>query len=242
MNIFTIGDLHLSHGTTKPMDVFYGWEGYVDKLSVNWEKRIKDDDMVIIPGDISWAINFDELVPDLDFLEKLPGKKLLLKGNHDYWWQTSKKLRALVDEHHYKNLIFLHNDALISKDKSIAICGGRGWKCPGEKDFKREDEVIYKRELLRLELSLKKGGDSEKWVFMHFPPFNSKKQNSGFLELLYKYEVTRCFYGHLHAQKLREAHEGVFEGFPGLKTEFKLVSGDRLNFNPLLIKNDFEFF
>lgn len=232
MSIFAIADLHLALGKDKPMDIFGGrWSNYMEKLKINWMSLVKEEDSVIIPGDISWATYIENAFPDFEFIEALPGRKIISKGNHDYWWTTASKLNKYLEANQFKTISFMHNNAYSIEGK--AICGTRGWKCPGEDDFKKEDEKIYKREVERLELSIKAALAFEqdiKHVFLHYPPVTSKTQESGFIDVMNKYGITRCYYGHLHGEGIKGAVEGEYQG-----VNLKLISADYLNFMPIQI-------
>ncbi|MDF2987664.1 MAG: putative phosphohydrolase [Eubacterium sp.] len=233
MSIFAIADLHLALGIDKPMDVFGGrWSNYMEKLKVNWLNTVSDKDTVIIPGDVSWATYIENAYEDFQYIDSLPGRKIISKGNHDYWWTTSSKLNKYLAINELFTISFMHNNAFLVEN--FAICGTRGWKCPGEDDFKREDEKIYNREVERLELSIKAAGSlehSEKIVFMHYPPVTAKTQISGFIEVMKKYGITGCYYGHLHGEGIKGAVEGEYEGI-----NLSLISADHLNFLPMQIK------
>ena len=204
MSIFVIADLHLSFKNPKPMNIFGdNWENHEEKIKNDWMKRVTDKDVVILPGDFSWAMNLEDAKPDFEFLNKLPGKKLLLKGNHDYWWTTVTKMRAYLKEHNFKNIDFIYNNSYLYEDKIIV--GTRGWS-----DQEEKPEKIIKRENARLELSLKNGieqfgKDKEIIVCMHYPPFNEyEKLELNFIETMKKYNVKKCIYGHIHG---KEAHK-----------------------------------
>ncbi len=232
MSIFTIADLHLALGIDKPMDVFGGrWSNYMEKLKENWISDVSQNDTVIIPGDVSWATYIDSAYEDFRFIEDLPGKKVISKGNHDYWWTTSSKLNKYLTENNLSSISFMHNNAFELEE--VAVCGTRGWKGPGEDDFKKDDEKIYKREIERLELSIKaalKLELSRMMVFMHYPPVTVKSPMTGFIDIMKKYEIKECYYGHLHGEGIKGAIEGEYEGI-----ELKLVSADYLNFKPFKI-------
>lgn len=234
MSIFVIGDLHLSFNNPKPMDIFGdNWSGHEEKIRSNWIENVSEDDLVILPGDFSWETYLEDTKLDFDYLNNLPGKKLLLKGNHDYWWTTVTSMRAFLKENNYTNIDFLYNNSYEFEDK--IICGTRGWSIIDEE----ADKKLINRELIRLELSLqdginKYGTDKEIIVFMHYPPITKAKiiseQEAEFVELMKEYNVKRCFYGHLHGASITEAVEGEIEGI-----EFKLVSADGLDFRLLKI-------
>lgn len=232
MSIFAIADLHLALGIDKPMDVFGGrWSNYMEKLKNSWVETVAHTDTVIIPGDVSWATYIENAYEDFRYIEALPGKKIISKGNHDYWWTTSSKLNKYLKENGLATISFMHNNSF--RVENFSICGTRGWKCPGEDDFKKEDEKIYNREIERLELSIKASAGQEpgeRLVFMHYPPVTTKSQTSGFIDVMKKHGITRCFYGHLHGDGIKGAIEGDCEGI-----ELKLISADYLNFAPMPI-------
>lgn len=228
MALYTIADLHLPLGIDKPMDIFgKAWENYVERLADNWQSTIKDDDLVVLPGDFSWATYLEQSERDFDYLHKLNGRKILLKGNHDYWWTTMNKLREFTAAHGYDDIDFLQNNSFMYED--IAICGTRGWLHPAWDSFTDEDRKIFDREVLRLELSLKSARDyKEIFVFTHYPPMSLGKEGNAFTGMMKSYPVTKCIYGHLHAASHRNALQGEVDGI-----EYRLVSGDYLNFEPV---------
>ncbi len=232
MSIFTIADLHLALGIDKPMDVFGGrWSNYMEKLKNNWISTVQEGDSVIIPGDISWATYIENAFEDFKYIDALPGRKIISKGNHDYWWTTSSKLNKYLEANEFNSISFMHNNAFIIE--GLAICGTRGWKCPDDDDFKKEDDKIYRRELDRLELSIKSAQTIEhekKVVFMHYPPVTVKSKNSGFIDIMKSYNISECYYGHLHGDGIRGAIEGDYQGIT-----LKLVSADYLDFVPILV-------
>lgn len=218
MAIYAMSDLHLPLGIDKPMDIFGpGWENYVEHIYKNWINTVKNEDTVLICGDLSWATYLEESIRDFEFLMKLPGKKVISKGNHDYWWSTQAKLDAFLKDNNFENIVFLHNNSIIAEN--YAICGARGWKSPFDKDFTKEDEKIYEREIIRLRLSLEEGKKlSDKIiVMMHYPP------DVGFGEILEEYNVEYCVFGHLHGNSHGR--------FPESERD-KLVSADYLRFMP----------
>ena len=228
MALYTIADLHLSLGIDKPMDIFgKAWENYVERLADNWQTVIKSDDMVVLPGDFSWATYLEQSTKDFEFLHKLNGKNILLKGNHDYWWTTMNKLREFTAKNGFSDIDFLQNNYFMYED--IALCGTRGWIHPAWDNFSGEDRKIFDREVLRLELSLNSAKDyKEIYVFTHYPPMSTALESNAFVEMMKKYPVTKCVYGHLHSASHRNAIEGKIDGI-----EYKLVSGDYLGFNPV---------
>lgn len=232
MALYAISDLHLSAGVTKPMDVFGGkWHGYMEKIEKHWRDLIAPEDMVVIGGDVSWGINLSESLPDFQLLSSLPGKKIILKGNHDLWWNTVSKMKRFFEENGIKNMDFLFNNCFIYDN--IGICGTRGWFF--EENFKEcHDEKIFKREMIRLETSLraaKAQNVQEIICFLHYPPIYANFRCGEIIELMKQYDVTRCVYGHLHSESLRYAVTGCREGI-----KFILTSGDYIDFTPVLLK------
>ena len=229
MSIYTIGDLHLSFRENKPMDIFgENLANHEQKIKEDWLKKVKEEDLVVLPGDFSWATYLKDTDLDFEYINNLPGKKLLLKGNHDYWWTTLNKLRSFVEEEKFSNIDFIYNNAYEFENKIIV--GTRGWSF-GESE---EDKKIAKREAMRLELSINEGKKSygeEKEViaFMHYPPIiNShiaKNEPSDYVRVMQKYGIKKCFYGHLHSTSIQEAVDGNYFGI-----EFKLVSADGVDF------------
>lgn len=234
MSIYTIGDLHLSFRENKPMDIFgENWTNHEQKIKEDWLKKVKEEDMVVLPGDFSWATYLKDTDLDFEYINNLPGKKLLLKGNHDYWWTTLNKLRTFIEEEKFSNIDFIYNNAYEFENKIIV--GTRGWSF-GESE---EDKKIAKREAMRLELSINEGkklyGEEKEIIaFMHYPPIiNShiaKNEPSDYVRVMQKYGIKKCFYGHLHSTSIREAVEGNYFGI-----EFKLVSADGVNFKLIQI-------
>lgn len=231
MALYTIADLHLSLGVSKPMDVFGGkWEGYQEKIKKNLSEMIKDEDILVIGGDISWGINLLESLEDFKFLDSLPGKKIILKGNHDLWWCTMNKMKNFFLEHNITTIEFLFNN--FHSYQNIAICGTRGWGY--EEDFKdKANEKIYKRELLRLENSLSQAKNAEFdeiYCFLHYPPIYANFVCHEMIDIMKKYGVSKCIYGHLHSESLKYAKYGIIDGI-----EYIMASGDYVNFCPILL-------
>jgi len=203
MKIYAISDLHLSFGSNKPMDIFgESWENYLEKILEDWNRKVKDDDIVLIAGDISWAMKIEETKEDFVFLEKLNGKKVIIKGNHDYWWTGISAVRNILP----KNIFAIQNDAI--KFENVIICGTRGWTIPETNFASAQDEKIFKRELIRMELTLKSAKylqtNNETIICMiHYPPTNSRRQKSDFTELFEKYGVNKVIFGHLHGKKIK---------------------------------------
>lgn len=235
MSIWTIADLHLSFCVDKPMNIFgENWDNYEDKVKQDWLSKVKEEDTVILGGDFSWGTYLEETTADFRFINDLPGTKILLKGNHDYWWQTIKSMDKFLKENSFENIYFLHNNSYFVDNKIIV--GTRGWNF----DFNDSDfERIYERELIRLELSIKDGiqkygEDKEIICFVHYPPITKNMIENGikskYLEILNKYNISRLYYGHLHGASLKEAVEGNIDG-----VELKLVSSDYLKFELLKV-------
>ncbi len=224
MSLYVIADLHLSFGTDKPMDIFGGWEDYVQKIKKNWISKVDDCDTVVIPGDISWGMDLEEARPDFEFLDKLPGKKILLKGNHDYYFSTKNKIDKFFRENGFKSLNFLSNNSY--EYGKYSICGTRGWvNEPGQ----AADSKILKREAGRLKLSLD-SAKGEPIVFLHYPPIFRGSETVEILNVLRQYKIKRVYYGHLHGRSCKYAVEGVVDGI-----YYKLISSDYLKFNLLKI-------
>lgn len=197
MALYAISDLHLALSTDKPMDVFGArWANYMERLNEQWRLAVTGEDTVIMPGDISWATYLDNAVEDFAMIDSLPGKKIISKGNHDYWWTTMNKLEGFLAANKFSTISFMHNNSF--KVGNNVICGTRGWNIPGDDGFNAEDRKIYNRELQRLELSLKSSmvlPGERLIVAMHFPVFNSKGVFSDFLEIMQRYGVNLCIYG-----------------------------------------------
>jgi predicted phosphohydrolase len=224
MALYAIGDLHLSLGVSKPMDIFGGnWVGYMDKLKEGLS-CITEADTTVLLGDLNWALDLASATPDFAWINEIPGRKIILKGNHDYWWSTASKFYKFCEEKGFSNQFILNNNHF--EYDGWAICGTRGWFFEEERSGEH-DEKVFKRELLRLEASLKSAGEMRKMAFLHYPPLYKGYRCDEILELLEKYEVRRCFYGHLHGPSHKLAMEGLWNG-----TEFRLVSADFLDFKP----------
>ena len=224
MALYAIGDLHLCLGAPKPMDIFGGnWTGYMDKLKEGMSV-ITDADTTVLLGDLSWALSLEESAADFAWINEIPGRKIILKGNHDYWWSTAAKFKKFCEINGFENMFLLNNNCFEYDD--WAICGTRGWFFEEERSG-AHDEKVFKRELCRLEASLKAAGEKRKAVFLHYPPRYKGYECREILELLEKYEVRLCFYGHLHGGSHKLAMEGLWDG-----VEFRLVASDYLNFKP----------
>lgn len=224
MALYAIGDLHLCLGAPKPMDIFGGaWTGYMQKLQDGLQV-IGPEDTTVLLGDLSWALDLENARADFAWINQIPGRKIILKGNHDYWWSTAAKFYKFCDENGFTDQWILNNNHY--EYDGHAICGTRGWFFEEERSG-LHDEKIFKRELIRLEASLKSAGDLPKIVFLHYPPKYKGYSCSEIIDLLKQYEVRLCCYGHLHGPSLALAMEGVWDG-----VEYRLLSADKLNFCP----------
>jgi len=233
MRFFAISDLHLSSDNKKSMEVFGDkWTDYMNRIKDNWVNSITEEDVVIIPGDISWGMYVDECTEDFMFLNQLPGIKVIVKGNHDYWWTTIAKLYKFINANGFNNIKFIYNNSFLFND--ILICGTRGWINPENDNFAVEGQKIFLREIQRLKLSLetaKTKDYKEIIVALHYPPFSDKGDIIPQIkELLLEYKVKLCLYGHLHGISTKDAFEGEKDGI-----QFKLVSADYLGFVPIQI-------
>jgi len=228
MSLFAIADLHLSLGSAKPMDIFSGWDHYVSRLEENWRRVVGEQDTVVVAGDISWAMSLPEAKADFAFLNALPGAKLLLKGNHDYWWTTRRKMDAFLAENGFDTLRILHNCAY--RVGNVSVCGTRGWFYDAEEDA---DRKILSREVGRLRASLADAAEgTEPVVFLHYPPVYGGERCEEFLSVLRENHIRRCYYGHLHGPSIHRAVTGEYEG-----TVLRLISGDAVGFLPILVEN-----
>ena len=227
MALYAIGDLHLSLSAEKPMDVFGGkWLGYMDKLREGMS-MIGPEDTTVLLGDLSWALNLEGAVKDFAWSNQIPGKKIILKGNHDYWWSTAAKFYKFCQENGFENQWILNNNHY--EYDGWAICGTRGWFFEEDRGG-THDEKVFRRELIRLESSLKSAGDKNKMVFLHYPPRYRGYECREIIDLLERYEVRRCFYGHLHSESHKLAIEGQWGG-----VEYRLVSADYIGFKPVTV-------
>ena len=226
MALFVLGDTHLSLGGAKPMDVFPGWEGYVEKLEANWRRLVKPEDTVVLAGDISWSMRLADTRKDFAFLNGLPGRKLIMKGNHDYWWSTANKMNEFFRAEGFDTLRLLHNNSYTVE--GYALCGTRGWLFDADEPH---DEKVMNREIGRLRLSLDAAEPGrEKLVFLHYPPVYTGADAPEIVAVLKEYGVRRCFYAHLHGKAIRFAVQGEVDGI-----RYKLVSADGLHFCPYKI-------
>ncbi len=227
MSLYAIADLHLSLSVNKPMDIFGGWDNHVERLTENWNRTVSPDDTVVIPGDISWGMDLDEAKADFGYVNSLNGTKIISKGNHDYWWSTLSKLNKFLDANGFYSIKFLHNNHYVYG--KYGICGTRGWiNEPGES----ADAKVLAREAQRLETSilsaLKEG--LEPIVFLHYPPVYGNESNYDILDVLFKYNIKECYYGHLHGRSHKNAVCGERDGI-----NFHLISSDFVQFCPVLI-------
>ena len=229
MALYAIGDTHLSLGADKPMDAFGGvWTGYVDKLRERFAP-LTGEDTVVFCGDLSWGMSLEEALPDFLFIDSLfPGKKLLVKGNHDYWWTTASKMYRFWNDHGISDFALLHNNCHFYGD--TALCGTRGWFF--EEDEQGQGSKVFKREVLRLEASLKAAGEGEKLCFLHYPPLYQGYICREIVDLMEYYKVKACYHGHLHGGSHRLAQEGRRGS-----VEYHLIAGDKLDFYPRKVLN-----
>lgn len=225
MTLYAISDLHLSHNSDKPMDIFgQNWVDHHQKILKNWLNKVEVSDTVLVAGDISWAMSLEEAMEDLLWIHSLPGRKIFIRGNHDYWWSSINKLNSL-----FEDMDFIQNNYFTYED--YAICGTRGWSLPGSDNYTLHDDKIYKREIIRLKLSLnnaKDNGYNKFIVMMHYPPINDKDINNELTDIFKEYNVSNVIYGHLHNTTKENSFEGECEGI-----KYILTSCDYLNFDLL---------
>ncbi|MCQ2454839.1 MAG: metallophosphoesterase [Clostridia bacterium] len=226
LKIFAISDLHLPFGADKPMDIFGGWNDYTKKLKENWQKIISNDDTVIIPGDFSWTLKLEDALPDFDFLHSLNGNKILIKGNHDYWWTTANKINCFLAEHNFDDIKILFNNAY--KVGKYAVCGTRGWVYDGTSEL---DEKVLLRECGRLETSVKSalelGGELK--CFLHYPFVYGDYVCEEIYEILNKYGIKEVYFGHIHGI----GRFNIVGEYKGIK--LTCLSSDLIDFVPKLI-------
>ena len=231
MSLYVIGDLHLAFNEDKPMNIFGdNWQNHEEKIKQDWNQKVTEEDTVILVGDFSWSMHLEDTKKDFEYLSSLPGKKILLKGNHDYWWTTVKSMKDFLKENNFTNIDFLHNNFFEIEDK--IICGTRGWALNLEET--ENSKKIIKRECERLKLSIndgikKYGNNKEIIVFMHYPPIINtnilKNESTPFIDIMKDFNIRKCYYGHLHGESIKEAVEGNVYGI-----DLKLVSADGVNF------------
>ena len=225
MALFVIGDTHLSLATGKTMQIFNGWTDYEERLEKNWKRIVSANDTVVIAGDVSWAMNLEEGKADFEFLNSLPGRKLLMKGNHDYWWSTKKKADEFFAANSFDTLNILHNNTYTCGN--IAVCGTRGWFFDAESDA---DKKVVTREAGRLKASIAAAKETglEPVVFLHYPPLNASQKCDEIYNVLIDEGIKRCYYGHLHSYSHASAFNGISDGI-----RFSLISSDFLEFCPV---------
>ncbi len=232
--IYAIADLHLSLSVNKPMDIFgEGWENHTEKIRINWQSKIKEEDIVFLAGDTSWGIDMEEALADFKFIDSLNGTKFISKGNHDYWWTTVSKMEKFLSDNGVLSINFLHNNAYVEGD--FAVSGTKGYLYDS-KESKEQNEKIINREVSRLELSLQKarkdvGDDGEVVAILHYPPLTVTQSGDVFIDIMKKYGVKKCYYGHIHGAGHKSAIIGEHQNM-----NFSLISADYINFNPILIK------
>ena len=223
-----MGDLHLSLSSDKSMDIFGGWENYVERIKDNWNREVSPEDTVVVPGDISWAMSLKEAEADFRFIHELPGRKIILKGNHDYWWTTAAKMNNFLAENGFDSIFILHNNHYAYEN--YGICGTRGWI---NDDTEPADAKVLAREANRLEASISSAESAglEPLVFLHYPPLYGNEYNPDLLEVMYRHNIKRCWYGHIHGRK---GHQNAVNGErDGIV--FQLVSADYVQFCPVKI-------
>lgn len=228
MALFVMGDLHLSLSSDKSMDIFGGWENYVERIKENWNREVSPEDTVVVPGDISWAMSLKEAVADFSYIHELPGRKIILKGNHDYWWTTAAKMNNFLAENGFDSIFILHNNHYAYEN--YGICGTRGWI---NDDSEPADAKVLAREAQRLETSIASAENAglEPLVFLHYPPLYGNEYNPDLLEVMYRHNIKRCWYGHIHGRK---GHQNAVNGErDGIV--FQLVSADYVQFCPVKI-------
>ena len=227
MALFALSDLHLSFSSDKSMEVFRGWENYTERIERNWRATVGEDDTVVIPGDVSWEMKLENAVADFSFLNSLPGKKILLKGNHDLWWTSMKKMNEFLESNGFTSIRILNNDAVLVD--GVVVCGTRGWLI----EESGTDSKLINREALRLRMSLEAGkklGD-DLVVFLHYPPITLENKCEEIIAVLKEFGCKRVYYGHIHGNSGIYAVNGEEDGI-----NYQLVSCDRVNFTPVVIK------
>jgi len=221
MAIYAVSDLHLPGGQEKPMDIFGDhWTDHWGQISADWQSKVGPEDWVLIAGDISWGMALEDAVPDLARIDEMPGRKVIIRGNHDYWWDTIAKVRRALPP----SIMAIQNDYV--EAEGFALCGTRGWSVPGSREFGEHDRKIYERECIRLELSLQSApAGMPIIVIIHYPPYNDPREQTGFTELMRRYPVRDVIFGHLHGESLRHVREGRYGG-----VRYHLTSCDYLGF------------
>lgn len=227
MSLFTIADLHLSLSGDKSMEVFRGWENYVERIEKNWTAAVSDADTVVMPGDISWEMKISDAAADFEFINALPGRKLIIKGNHDLWWTSLKKMNEFISANGFDTVSFINNSAVRIDD--IAVCGTRGWLI----EESGTDSKLINREALRLRASLEAGAKlgGELIAFLHYPPVTEQQQCGELISVLKEFGVKKVYYGHIHGNSAIRAVNGEIDGI-----NYRLVSADQLGFTPFLVR------
>ncbi len=230
LSLYVLGDLHLSFGTNKPMNIFKGWGNHVEKITANWNSLVKDEDTVVVNGDISWATYLEDAEKDFRFInDNLKGEKIFIKGNHDYWWTTKAKLDAFLRQNGLDKIKILNNNSYLVD--GISVCGTRGWINDGSEPF---DQKLLNREAGRIEMSIsaaeKLGGTPT--VFIHYPPIFGNEKNNYIIDVLQKHGIKDCYYGHVHGAAVKKAFMGECEGI-----SYHIASCDCVNFTPVLVKD-----
>ncbi len=223
MSLYVLGDPHLSLGVDKPMDIFGGWGNYVERIEKNWKEIVKDEDTVVLAGDISWAMRLGEALEDFRFLDSLPGRKIIMKGNHDYWWETKTKTEKFFADNGLSTLCVLFNNAYRIGD--ISVCGTRGWFYDAKSE---QDGKVLNREVGRLKMSIEAGRKlgGEPVVFLHYPPVYAGKECPEIMNVLLEENIRYCYYGHIHGKRASSlATVGNYRGI-----EFKMISCDQTGF------------
>ena len=232
MSLYTIGDLHLCFSDpSKTMSIFNGWQDYQERIEENWRKMVKPDDTVVLAGDISWGMSLQQALPDFRFIDGLPGRKIVLKGNHDYWWTTMRKMEDFLANEGFTTISILHNNHYVYEN--YGICGTRGWVNGTDNSKDVQDEKVLRREVQRLETSIQSAlkAELEPLVFMHYPPIFANNYNYDILEVLYRYKIKKCYYGHIHG---RSAHAlCVTNTYDDI--DFHLIAGDYVQFMPVKV-------
>ncbi len=225
MAVFVIGDLHLSTSVDKKMDIFKGWENYEERIALNWKESVSQKDTVILLGDTSWGMSLNEALSDFKLIDSLPGEKYLVKGNHDYWWESISKMRSFLCENGIKSIDFIHNNSIVRDGKSL--CATRGWMM---EDGEKSSAKLILREEGRLRMSLESAEDKnkERIAFLHYPPVFMGRETGNMISIMQQYGVKRCYYGHLHGKSHNMATQGQYKNI-----EFYLVSADFLKFKPI---------
>lgn len=228
MSIYAIGDVHLSVAAKKPMDIFGGWDNHAERLRENWLGKITGQDTVILNGDTSWGMTLSQALPDFRWIDKLPGKKILIKGNHDYWWASVTKMKEVFAQNGLESLYILHNNSFTVD--GVNICGSRGWMF---ETGQPHDEKLIIREAMRIDASIRSVGDNpgEKILFLHYPPVYAGQILDQFISVMHSHSIRRCYYGHIHGAGHRWAVEGDVHGI-----NFKMISADYISFDPFLVE------